>query len=189
MSRFARSLLCAFALATPAVHGCVASHSAASLDVEASIASVTLAEDCVESEPEGARFAGDCAEDTDCGSWCTQTGVQLALDAADGDSSVPFEVVAVRLTTLDGTLVEALDPRGARIFGDDGYEIWNERIEPGQQLNIRYDTSAPDWTAIGGGNAWETYGMQFRIEMVVRIDGVDRTLDFAPASRQSEIVT
>ena len=55
---------------------------------------------------------------------------------------------------------------------------------------MRYDTSAPNWSAIAGsGGAWETYGMQFRIEMVVRIDGVERTLEFAPASREAEIVT
>ena len=194
MSRLARSLLCAFALAAPAaMHGCVASHTNAALDVEAEIASVTLADDCDDS---GARrepglWAGDCAEgDTDgCGGWCTQTGVQLSLDAGEGDTSVPFEVIAVRLRSMDGVLQGELDPRAARVFADDGYTAWDERIAPGQTLQVRYDTSAPDWTAIGGGSSWETYGMQFRIEMVVRIDGIERTLEFAPASRQSEIVT
>lgn len=195
MSRLARSLLCAFALAAPAVHGCAASHSTAALEVEASIASVTLAEDCAEGAPVSRRdpglWAGDCAEDDadGCGGWCTQTGVQLAIDAADGDTSVPFEVLAVRVRSMDGALLDELDPRAAQIFTDDGYGAWDESIAPNAQLRVRYDTSAPDWTAIGGGSPWETYGMQFRIEMVVRIDGVERTLEFAPASRQSEIVT
>ncbi|MDQ3033945.1 MAG: hypothetical protein M3Y87_16130 [Myxococcota bacterium] len=192
MSRLARSLLCVFALAVPAaVAGCAASHSTVALEVEASIASVTLAEDCAgdAERRDPGLIAGDCAEGfADCG-WCTQTGVQLSIDAADGDTSVPFEVLAVRVRSMDGALLDELDPRGAQLFQDDGYVSWDERIAPGQTLRVRYDTGAPDWTAIGGGNSWETYGMEFQIEMVVRIDGVERTLTFAPASREAEIVT
>lgn len=196
MSRFARSLLCAFALAAPALHACAATHSTGpSLEVEASIASVTLADDCAASGAPAERrdpglWAGDCAEDSDgCGSWCTQTAVQLSIDAGEGDTAVPFEVLSVRVRSMDGELLDELDPRSARVFFDDGFGPWDERIEPGTTLDVRYDTSAPDWGTIGGGNAWSTYGMQFRIEMRVRVDGVERTLEFAPASRDAEIVT
>ena len=185
MSRVARSLLCVFALAA----GCAASHSTTALEVEASIASVTLAEDCAAERRDPGLIAGDCADGESCGGWCTQTGVQLSIEAADGDTSVPFEVLAVRVRSMDGALLDELDPRGAQLFQDDGYVAWDESIAPGETLRVRYDTGAPDWTAIGGGNSWETYGMEFRIEMVVRIDGVERTLTFAPASREAEIVT
>lgn len=190
MTRFTRPLLCSLALVPVALSACLASHPTSSLDVEASIASVTLADDCGDARPgEPGLWAGDCAEDSpDCG-FCTQTAVHVAIDAGEGDTAVPFEVIAVRLRAMDGTLLDELDPRSAQIFADDGYTAWDERIAPGATLQIRYETSSPDWSAIGGGNAWETYGMQFRVEMVVRIDGVDRTLELAPASREAEIVT
>ncbi len=172
------------------LHGCIASHTGTpSLEVEASIASVTLAQDCGASEPTAPSLrAGDCAEEGPCG-FCQQTAVQLAIEAGAGDASVPFEVLAVRLHTMDGRLLQELAPRGARVFSGDQYVAWDEQIAPGASLQVSYDTSAPDWAAIGGGDAWSTYGMSFRIVMVVRIDGVERTLQFAPASREPEIVT
>lgn len=191
MPRFARSLFCALALVTaPLADGCAATHGASALDVEASIASVTLADDCAERAGLVEPAEGDCAPGFDgCGGWCTQTGVQLAIDAAEGDTSVPFEVVAIRLRAMDGRLLDELDARSAQLFADDGYVAWDERIAPGDHLRVRYDTSAPDWAAIAGGSAWETYGMQFRLEMVVRVDGVERTIELAPVSREPEIVT
>lgn len=197
MTRFARSLLCALALAAaPAVAGCTTSHGEPSLTVEAELAGATLAEDCAgEGDRRGAPgIAGDCAEEPGfadgCGSFCSQTSMQLSIDAStDGDSAVPFEVLAIRVRSMDGALLDELDPRTARLFVDGEYATWDEQIAPGAHLQVSYDTSAPDWTAIGNGNEWSTYGMSFRVEMVVRIDGVERTIEFAPASREAEIVT
>ncbi|AKF07688.1 hypothetical protein [Sandaracinus amylolyticus] len=190
-SRFVRSLLVALALTAPTLQGCAASHSTESLEVEASIASVTLAEDCPDAQPAAPRepgLIGDCAEDGPCG-WCTQSSVQLAIRAGEGDAAVPFEVVSIRLRTLDGELVDELEPRGAQVFLGETFGAWDERIEPGAELDVRYDTSAPDWSAIGSGEAYRSYGVQLRIEMRVRIDGVERTLELAPVSREPEIVT
>lgn len=175
---------------------CIATHTPdPSLEVDASIASVTLADDCGSAGPPDGRaepgfIAGDCAEDSpNCG-FCRQTGMQLSIEAAAEGASVPFEVVAIRLYDMEtGALSDTLDPRAAQIFVDGAYGAWDEMIHPGDSLNVSYDSSSPDWTAIGGGNSWETHGMRFRVEMDVRIDGVDRTLDFAPASREAEIVT
>ena len=55
---------------------------------------------CVET-PEGSRCAhpcdAGCAEGfADCG-WCSQTGLQISIEASEGESAVPFEVITVRL--------------------------------------------------------------------------------------------
>lgn len=196
MPRFHRLLSCALVLGAPlTLHACLESHVEPSIDVEASISSVTLAEDCGgsddsrEAEPAPGRWAGDCAEGESCGGWCQQTGVQLAIDAGPGDTTVPFEVLSVELHSMDGAMLEALSPRQARVFVEDGYTSWDEQVAPGASLRVTYDTSSPDWTAIGGGDSWATYGMSFRVVMRVRIDGVERTLEFEPASREAEIVT
>ncbi|MBX3270392.1 MAG: hypothetical protein KF729_09040 [Sandaracinaceae bacterium] len=180
-------------LAAPMVLcACLAAHEPepGGLDVEASIASVTLADDCGAAERRGAPglWEGDCGEDG-CPSFCQQTAVRLTLAAAAEGETVPFEVVSIRLRAMDGALVGELSPHDAQLFADGTYVGWDEQIAPGQTLHVTYDTSAPDWARIGGGNPWTTHGMQFRVEMVVRVDGLERTLEFAPAMRESEIVT
>jgi hypothetical protein len=192
MARFARlSLTLGLLGAYAGLGGCISSHPEPSLEVAASISSATLADDCA-----GERLAGpglvasDCAEDsTDCG-FCRQTTVYLQLEAGEGDGAVPVEVLEIRLIDLEsGSVVDTLSASDPEIYGDDVYTSWDATIEAGQILDVRYPTSAPDWNTIGGGEPWSTHGMEFRIEMRVRIDGVERTLEFAPATREAEIVT
>ena len=159
-----------------------------SLEVSSSVASVTLADDCGGSGF-ASREAGDCAPDTpDCG-FCQQTGVRLSIEAAATGESVPFEVLEVRMYTDDGGLVQTLRPTGLSIFDGSSYVEWDQTVRPGDSLHVNVDTGAPDWAAIGGGDVWSTYGMSFHIEVRVRIDGVEETLTFSPASREPEVVT
>ena len=179
---------------------CLSSHQTPvdpTLDVRASIAAVTLGDDCVTSgeapsgvpADDGGRFAGDCAEDAPCG-FCQQTGLNLSLEAGSEGDAVPFEVLEIRLYDMaTGALSDTLAPHAAQIFRDGVYQAWDETVEPGDALSVRYDTTAPDWTTIGGGDAWSTHGMSFRVEMDVLVDGVPQTLEFSPASREAEIVT
>ena len=181
-----RVLFAALALSALPLTACLATHQTESLSVEATLSSVTLAQDCaVRGEPGGA-FAGDCAEGADsCGSWCTQSSLQIHLVASADGEEVPFEAVSVRVTDSESHLVGALSTRNARVFADDGYASWDQTIAPGETLDVTYDTTAPDWYAsgarLGGG---ETYD----VEVVVRIDGVERTLR-GEAMREPEIVT
>lgn len=171
-----------------ALGGCVSSHPEPSLDVAATISSATLADDC--GDERLGLIAGDCAEGAaECG-FCRQSAVYLQLEASEGDGSVPVEVLEIRLINLEsGSLLETLAASDPEIYGDDVYTAWDATIDAGETLDVRYPTSAPDWATIGGGDAWSTHGMEFRIEMRVRIDGIERTLEFAPAMREAEIVT
>ncbi len=186
---------------------CAASHTgSASLDVEASIASVTLGDACgaptdepgapPPAEPAGdvpaedaapGRIGGDC-DGPGCGG-CRETALQLALEAGPGDVDVPFEVLSVRLLDMDGREVGTLEARQAWVFTDESYVRWDERIAPSTSVSVRYVTTAPDWQRIGDGDAWSTFGMRFRVRVRVLIDGEERTLDFSPAMREPEIVT
>lgn len=177
--------------------GCTSSHeNGSSLDVEASIASVTLGEEgCGSSArrpPAGAPPAdgdiiGEC-ESGFCGG-CRATSIQLALEAGLGDMEVPFEVLSIQLLDMDRRVLDTLDPTEVTLYTDEGYVSWDEVIAPEESLSIRYETTSPDWTSIGDGNAWSTYGVPFRIRMRVLVDGEERTLDFSPAMREPEIVT
>lgn len=182
-----RALLAALALTSlPALSGCLAAHTTEALAVEASISSVTLAQDCASAGAPEPGFAGDCAEGSDsCGGWCQQSSLQLHLVASGEGAEVPFEIVTVRVLDPDGDLVSTLTSRSPRTFGDDGYLAWDETIAPAETLDVAYDTTAPDWSAPGARLDW---GTVYRVEVVIRIDGVARTLS-ADAMREPEIVT
>ncbi len=191
MTRFARfSLTLGLLGAYAGLGACVSSHPEPSVEVAATISSATLADDCAERAEDPGLIAGDCAEGfADCG-FCRQSTVYLQLEAGEGDGAVPFEVIEIRLVDLEsGRVVDTLAAQDPEIYGDDVYLPWDATIEAGQILDIRYPTSAPNWSTIGGGDPWSTHGMEFRIEMRVRIDGIERTLEFAPATREAEIVT
>lgn len=181
-------------LASPlAIHACTAHHTASS-EVDAAISSVTLGDGCHEEDarlgapPPGEQDADFCFGDG-CPGFCHRTTVQVAITSEEVDLSATFEVVSVRLRTMDGTLVDTLDPRRALRFDGERYVDWDQQVAPGASVQVSYETSSPDWAAIGDGDTWSTYGMSFRVEMVVLIDGVERTLSFSPASREAEIVT
>jgi hypothetical protein len=182
-----RILFAALALTALPLTACLAAHQTESLSVEASLSSVTLAQDCAPPSAErGGAFAGDCAEGSEsCGGWCTQSSLQIHLVASDEGEEVPFEIVSVRVLDSEAHLVGALSTRNARLFADDGYTTWDETIAPSETLDVTYDTSAPDWYASGARLGW---GETYDVEVVVRIDGVERTLR-GQAMREPEIVT
>ncbi len=182
-----RTLLAALALATlPGLSACLAAHSTEALAVEASISSVTLAQDCPSADTDEPGIAGDCAEGADgCGGWCQQSSLQLHLVASAEGAEVPIEIVTVRVFDDTGTLVSPLTARNARTFGDDGYAAWDETIAPSETLDVAYDTTAPDWSSTSSRLGW---GAVYRVEVVIRVDGVERTLS-ADAMREPEIVT
>lgn len=187
-------ILLALVGATALLTACMSHTRESALDVEASIAAVTLGDDCGSSgEPgdpaEGPGLIGGDCDGPGCGFGCTQTGMRLRLVAAESGDPVPFEVLRVRMYTMDGELVEELSSRNARRFTEEGYIAWDQMVFEGADLAVSYDLDAPDWSAIGSDEAHRTYGMSFRIEADVRIDGIERTLEFEPASREAEVVT
>lgn len=175
-------LSCLAALALP-LSGCVAAHSPSRLwDVESELSSVTLSDDCGGT----GLVAPDCAaEDSFCG-FCRQSGLQLHFTAVHVDETLPVEIVSVELLEEGGLFISNLTPRDPRTFGDEGYETWDETIAPGEELHVTYDTTAPDWSIAEGERGRAT---RYRVRVVVRIDGIERTLELAPVTREAEIVT
>src|SRR5690349_20919325 len=119
---------CVLALALPAslalVSGCTSAHTPSStLEVEASLSSVTLADDCAsEGEPrDGTGIVADCAGFAeDCG-YCQQTGLQLRFTAAGTGEEVPVEILSVSLLSEDGAFLTNLSARNPRTFGEERY--------------------------------------------------------------------
>lgn len=189
----ARSFQIVFALAlgSALLTACMShTRSESALEVDASIAAVTLGDDCAGAgEDSGPGLIGGDCDGDGCGFGCTQTGMRLRVVAAETGDPVPFEVLTVRMYTMEGALADELSSRNPRQFTEEGYVAWEQMIRATDDLAVSYDLDAPDWSSIGSGVAHRTYGMSFRIEVDMRIDGIVQTLEFEPASREAEIVT
>lgn len=152
------------------------------LAVEASFSAATLGDECGEG-----GLDGDCAPG---GCLCARTSMQLRFVASSEPAlaTAAIEVLAIRLY-LDGRLVDELVPGPLLWWSGAEYAPWDGTIASGTDVRASVEASAPDWVAIGGGDPWRTYGMQFRVVVTVSIDGELRDLALEPVIRQSEIDT
>lgn len=165
----------------------------ASATIEAAISAATLGNDC------GARessFAGDCAPSSDdtgvarpCGGGCQQSNMQLSITNS-GKAKVAIAVAEVHLLdAATSARLDDVDAKNARIWDGTKYVAWDAFIAPSTTAKVSYDMTQIDWTKIGGGNPWNTYSRRYKIEVVLRVDGADRTLLSSELSREAEVVT
>ena len=155
-----------------------------SLDVKAAISSATLGENC-----DNGGGAGDCEPGANgCGFTCQESNVQLFFETGAG-TSVAVEIVSVTLhDAKSGAKVDSLAASEPQTWSASGkYGPWDEQLHPHSELRASYTLSAPSWQAIGkSGN---TYSRTYRLRVVVKIDGVARTLESADLYREAAIPT
>jgi len=167
--------------------------------VDAAISAATLGNDCGGSGESG--FAGDCAPEPaassdagtgargGCGGLCQQSNVQLAL-TNKGTAKAAFAVVDVHLLdATTGARLDDADAKNPRIWTGSAYTAWDQTLAAGATARVTYDMTQFDWTKIGGGNSWTTYSRRYKLEVVLRVDGVERTLVSGELSREPEVVT
>jgi hypothetical protein len=161
--------------------------------VEAAISAATLGNDCAAKSSGFA--AGDCAASSDagvyepCGGGCQQSNMQLALTNA-GKSKVSIAVVEVHLLdAATSARLDDVDAKNARIWDGSKYVSWDASLAPTATAKVSYDMTQFDWATIGGGNAWNTYSRRYKVEVVLRVNGADRTLVSGELSREPEVVT
>jgi len=180
------------------------------LNVTATLVSVALGSDCGNgggsSPPQGKGsressdanvVSGICAAEPDggptrCpspGGGCQQTNMQLRFEASGDGIPAKVEIVTVRLLESK-TLAEVsrLDPREPQAWGGGAYAAWDETVTSGDNLNVSYKLSAPDWTRSGTQSSWD-YSSNFYLEVTIRIDGVTRTLRSQELSRAPLVAT
>jgi hypothetical protein len=105
---------------------------------------------------------------------CQQSFLFITFEAGEGNTAVDLSIDAVRMRDVaTGAEVDAL---GAylpqRFLEGGGIRPWDERIRPFDEVNASYQLTAPDWAGIGGGDEMATFGMTFRVEADVAVDGV-----------------
>lgn len=179
----------------PQVQGQVTSPTSG-LQVSATISAATLGEECGSSGGLRAPSAGDCAPAADgggCGgggSFCQQSNVQIAFVSATGTQSASIEVVSVTLhDSATGDLVDTLTASKPQSWTGTGYAAWDQTIKPSTELKASYDLSAPKWSTIGNTRTASSYATKYKLNVTLRIDGVQVVLQSADLNREPQVAT
>jgi hypothetical protein len=159
------------------------------LTVNAALSAVTLAYDCASGSGFGAPAPGDCAQET-CPGLCQQSNMQLALSAI-GAGVATIEVQSVRiLDEKTSNMLDEVESRDAQRWNPPKYEKWDQRLAASTTLTVSYKLSAPDWGKIEGTSARGAgFAKTYRVEVILLVDGVPRTLRLDGVSKEPEVAT
>lgn len=169
--------------------------STAGLVITATISAATLGEECGNGGSLKAPSAGDCAPSEDggtCGgtSYCQQSNVQIAFTASAGSKSATVEVVSVTLhDSATGNLVDTLTASKPQSWSGSSYAPWDETIKPGAQLKASYDLTAPKWSTITAAKTTSAYSTKYKLNVTLRIDGVEVVLQSTDLNREPQVAT
>ncbi len=156
--------------------------------IGASLASVTLANDCPNAPKVSADFvAGACAPDSNC-FLCRQSSMQLAFTSSPTSPTraAKVEIRAVRL--LDGEtkrVLQTLTAREPQKWADEKYVAWDQIVPASGELKASYKLSAPSFSY--DTDARLGY-RKYIVEVDVAIDEEIRTLQ-VEATREPEVST
>ena len=178
------------------------------LVVTATISAVTLGDECAASAGISADCAPSAPQQADSGaeggaakapggcggpSYCQQSNVQLAFTASAGTQSAKVEVVSVTLLdAASGNLADTLKASHPQVWNGNGYTTWDESIKPGGDMKASYDLSAPAWSKLSGTSDSRTtasYSTKYKLQVTLRIDGVEFTLESTELSREPAVAT
>lgn len=168
--------------------------SANGLSVEATIASVTLGDECGSSgAPAQGDVAGRCASDesgfapSGCGGGCQQSNVQISFTSSDGSGAAKIEIVSVTLHDAgDGSELDQLETSNPQRWSTSGgYSAWDQTIAPKTELKASYTLSSPAWSTMSD----QSYSRKFRLRVTVKIDGTQVVLQSAILSREPAVAT
>jgi hypothetical protein len=181
------------------------------LVVTATISAVTLGDECA-AKGTSSGFAGDCAaptasdagpdsgsssppSNTGCGgtSYCQQSNVQIAFTAGTGTQNAKVEIVTVTLLdSASGKVVDTLQASHPQQWSGNGYTSWDGTIKPAGELKASYDLTAPAWSTLSGTSDSRTtssYSTKYKLNVTLRIDGVEITLESTDLSREPPVAT
>jgi len=176
----------------------------AAVTVTAAIAAASLADNCPSSGSTGAAAPcarpaprdGGALEDQACGTPCRQTNLQINFTlSAVGAPVTPAPsraVVITRVRLLDATNdaeLDVLTARDPQRWTGSQYVTWDSVLTEYGDTRGSFKLTAPDWSRIGGGNLWSTYGRAYRLEVTVEVNGQTLVLRSGELMRAPEVVT
>jgi hypothetical protein len=157
-------------------------------DVDVTVASVTLGDQCSKTAAGASLWAGDCAPAESGGTCglCRQSSVQLDIVSRD-HSDATFKVLEVRLyDSSTGQLAATLSTSLPTSWNGSSYAQWDEVIPALTNLKTKYDLSTPDYAS---SSSRVGYTAPYKTQVDVEINGNRRTLDGPDAYREPEVAT
>ena len=184
------------------------------VQITATISAVTLGEECAATAASGTSSTGtsDCAQASPpsnrlpdggvasgiapsggCGgtSYCQGSNMQIAFTATAGSKSATVEIVSVTLLeAATGKLVDTLHASKPQSWSGNGYATWDQTIPPASELKASYDLTSPAWSTLSGTDTTRTaYSTAYKLDVTLRIDGVEVTLESAAVNREPPVST
>lgn len=161
---------------------------ATSLEIKATLTAATLGDDCGSGSGDSPA-AGACAPLPDGGSCggrfsCQQSNVQIAFEASGSGKPAKVEIASVKLLEV-GTeaVVDTLTAREPQTWDGTQYSAWDETLASGDRERASYKLSAPRW------NGWNSFRAKYVLEIVIKLDGVRRTLRSSEITREPVVAT
>lgn len=182
--------------------------STSGMQISATISAVTLGDECATAA--GGGFAptpaGDCAPAPapsggasskeapgGCGSrsYCQQSNVQIAFNASAGTSAAHVEIVSVKLFDgATGKLVDTLTASKPQAWNGNGYATWDQTIKPASDTKASYDLTAPAWSTLdASGSTKSSYSTEYKLQIDLRIDGVEVIIESTAQHREPQVAT
>jgi hypothetical protein len=161
--------------------------STSGLEITASIAAVTLGDECGGAGQAQSDFAGRCADDNPCGSTCQASNLQLVFKTGGTGQAGRIEVTSVTLHDASGTEVGALTATNPQSWNGRSYVSWDQTVSPNTELKTSYTLSSPQWSKINGGTA--SYSAKYLVRISLRLDGATLTLESTALSREPSVAT
>jgi hypothetical protein len=157
------------------------------------------ATNCVSATPPSTKAAdgggaSGIAPSDGCGSpssYCQGSNVQIAFNATAGSQSATVEIVSVTLLDAStGKLVDTLHASKPQSWNGNAYTTWDQSIAAAGELKASYDLTSPAWSTLSGSDTSRTaYSTAYTLNVTLRIDGVEVTLESASVNREPPVST
>jgi hypothetical protein len=114
---------------------------------------------------------------------CQQSTMQLAV-TSKATKDAPFVVKGVRLRQAGkDKVLQEMTVRNPTVWKDSGYTTWDQIVGAEAALKVGYDIAGPDWSTVEKALGSSSYGPLFEVEVVVEIDGEEKTLEASSSPR------
>lgn len=184
--------------------------------ITATISAVTLGEQCAATAGGGTSSApssGNClpasppstkaadggaasgiAPSDGCGtptSYCQGSNVQIAFTSTANTKSATVEIVGVTLLDAStGKVVDTLHASKPQVWNGNAYATWDQAIAAAGELKASYDLTSPAWSTLSASDSSRNaYSTSYTLNVTLRIDGVEVTLESAAVNREPPVST
>jgi hypothetical protein len=122
-----------------------------------------------------------------CGGPCKFTNLQLSFTSGAGTTSMHISVASADLLdAASGTVVQTLSAYTPLEWSGASYVAWDETITPASETKASYTLSPPTWSTIDPSNS---YSRQYRVRVVLTLDGNTVTLESDALNRDPPVAT